>query len=468
MITQKGAEFYAWSVKDTAVKITSYYARVQGEITTYGNKIIQYGHCWSLSENPLVGVDTLMTIFNTTDFDTTATKSVSYESRMSSLLASKDYYVRSYIITGGEGNNPVDTGYNVVNLKISTPDPINVWYEQTGGGRPSARYDAVCFNKGDTVYFGTGNQRYIGASTAYLTKDFWQYDPVEDAWAQLTAFPTGAYEGITNAVGFALTFYYAPTEKYVNRLYMGLGDFIGDDSYTHKTNHFWEYNLETNTWKSVENFQGLPTTESASFAIKDKAYVGTGSYNSPQNAWYLFDPVTEYDAYDTRPSWRQIETPGGSSGSGRTGAIAFSVNNRGYFGLGRTELNQFLTDFYEFDPNSGTWGQMKEFPGSGRANAVAFPIDDQGFVGTGDNIVWSGETVVSGDSMSDFYRYDPFNNVWYPLADYTTNDVDNLVPKKVTRAVGFYSPSTDLGYIGFGYVVEGTDHMQQDIWYYRP
>ena len=249
---------------------------------------------------------------------------------------------------------------------------------------------------------------------------------------------------------------------------MGLGDYVGDGSYLHKTSKFYEYNIESNIWKSITDFQGLSRTEAVAFAVGNKAYVGTGTFNSPKNDWYVYDPVTEYDPTDHRSPWRQIETPGGSAIEGRTGAIAFSVNNRGYYGLGRNSAGTFLKDFYEFDPNTETWGKMTDFPGEPRANAVAFKIDDQGFVGTGDNIVWNGENVESGDAMSDFYRYDPFNNRWTELAEYTTNK-NNLTAKKVTRAVGFYTTSpSDLGYIGFGYVIDATNHMQQDLWHYRP
>ncbi len=473
MITKHGAELYSFSIQDSIVKLASYYARVHGKIETYGDTVIKYGHCWGLSENPILVSEETMTVNEAEGFNTSGTTIVEYESRLSNLTKESNYYVRSYIITADGAGNIKDTAYNVNNLNLNTPPPTNEWLETTGGGKPSARYDAVAFNKGDTVYFGTGNQKYIDAPTAYLANDFWQYDPKEDAWTQISAVPQeGSAEGLTQAIGFALTFYRADIQKTVTRLYIALGDYVGDNSYLHKSSRVYEYNMETNIWKIVEPFASQARSEAVVFAMGDKAFVGTGTFSAPRNDWMLYDPVTQYDPNDNRNPWRGIATPGGSAIKGRTGAIAFSVNNRGYFGLGRDSDGNFLSDFYEFDPNTETWGKMKDFPGEPRANAVGFKIDDQGFVGTGDNITAydTQGNATAGDAMSDFYRYDPFNNVWTERADYTIWQ-QNTTPKKVTRAVGFYSTSEyheDLGYIGFGYINNTTKHTQQDVWYYRP
>jgi len=474
MITEGGAELYTYSVKDSVVKLASYYARVQGEFSSYGDKVVQYGHCWGTSENPIITVDTLMT---KNDIEGgVEDSSIVFESRMNNLLKETTYNVRSYIITVDEAGNKVDTGYNVNNLQFTTLPPVNEWLEKTGGGRPGARFDAIAFNKGDTVYFGTGNQSYIGAGSPLLRKDMWRYDPVEDAWTQFAAIPT-PYDGVTGAVGFALTYYYASGQKTVTRLYVGLGDYVGNDNGADKTQKFYEYDIDANlnVWTPIPNFQGFPVSNAVCFTIDNRAYVGTGNYYNPRSEWYLFDPSSFYDANDADALWRTTSFPN-SNMLGREGAIAFSVNGRGYFGLGLDSDGNFLNDFYEFTPkpdihsvNEGVWDSKKPFPGAPRANAVGFRIDDQGFVGTGDNITaWDASgNATAGDAMSDFYQYDPFNNIWYTLADYTINQ-NNTTPKKITRAVGFYSTSDDVGYIGFGYVVQSGTHTQEDLWYYRP
>jgi N-acetylneuraminic acid mutarotase len=158
--------------------------------------------------------------------------------------------------------------------------------------------------------------------------------------------------------------------------------------------------------------------------------------------------------------------------------VAFTLNGRGYFGLGYDANGNFLNDWWEFRPNSldatkGTWTKKTNFPGTARANAVGFAIGDQGYVGTGDNILGDMESepaTYTGEFFEDFYRYDPFNNRWFQMRDYTSNKTDRVnISKKVTRAVGFSSRADNIGYIGFGIVPnDPVSRAQEDIWFYRP
>ena len=493
MITSKGAELYTFSVNDTALKVGSYHAKIQGVITTYGNKIIQYGHCWGTTENPVLNsnanADTLKTTNESEGFSTDSAKTVTYESRMSYLVKSTKYYVRSYIITADEQGNVLDTGYNVNSLLIETLRPVDEWYEKPGGDKPGSRFGAVAFNKGDTVFFGTGNQSFIGAINPILNKDMWMYDPATDTWKSIAALPISGNNGVTGAVGFALTYKDVTKpagSQYRTKLYVGLGDYVGNDVGTDKKAIFYELDITDGVfdsegnpreWNSLplESYPGHAVSNAVSFVIDDRAYVGSGKATTWRYEWYLFDPTSYYDPNNNNALWRSTSFPGSSVG--REGAIAFSVNGRGYYGLGIDQDGKFLNDFYQFTPRpgnmnvaEGVWDKKTDFPGAPRANAVGLRIDDQGYVGTGDNITAldGAGNATAGDAMSDFYRYDPFNNLWYELADYTNNTENPTREKKITRAVGFYSTSSDFGYIGYGAVVDKTPHAQQDVWYYNP
>jgi len=80
------------------------------------------------------------------------------------------------------------------------------------------------------------------------------------------------------------------------------------------------------------------------------------------------------------------------------------------------------------------------------------------------------ETVnYKGDMFEDVYRYDPFNNKWHKVANYTENKVERKgMLKKVTRGVGFTIPGKNFGYIGFGIVPTADPRAQEDLWEYRP
>jgi len=492
-VTNQGAELYAYAADDSMLIRADYFLKVLGQVSTYGNTIIDYGHCWHpTNPNPTIGVDTLRTNSKTGDNidDVTAVfpkeDSISFTSVITRLNADTKYYIRSYVITGDAEGNPIDTGYNPVVTEVFTKDAIDEWFPidgEIGVERPGGfRFDALGFNFGDTVIFGTGNQ-----GSGNLTNSMWMYDPVTRLWnGDFRSLPTiEYYPGSTGAalvdgIGFGVEFadVNAPVGQKNRCIYVGLGDYVGDDLFEHKSNTILQYDFTkgNNIWTPVEPFIGSRRSGAVCFAIGTRAYIGTGKGQFPLSDWYVFYPEYARDGNGSTPAWRSMGTnvPGGPSAIARTGAIAFTVNGRGYFGLGRDASDNFLNDFWEFrpnnvDPTKGTWTKKADFPGAPRQNAVAFAVGNQGYVGTGDNIIGDMEGSYTGDTFDDFYRYDPFNNKWYKMRDYTSNKNERLnISKKVTRAVGFSSTADNVGYIGFGIVPDSSFWAQEDLWMYRP
>lgn len=480
-ITVKGAELYAYTANDSALVRADYYLKLLGQINTYGDNIVHYGHCWHpTNPNPVIGIDSLMTRDPIDGYQKIGDNEISFISYATRLKANTDYYVRSYIITDK------DTGYNPVVRLIKTKDAIDEWFPKAGDigvERPGgARFDALGFNFGDTIIFGGGNQ-----GLGYLNPSMWMYDPTTRQWngdfaplIQVTYSFENKGTAFADGIGFGIEFtdINAPIGKKARCIYVGLGDYVGDDHPDSKSRAILEYDFGdlVPSWKHITDFPGSRRSGAVSFVIGNRAYIGTGKGTVIASDWYVFYPELARDQNPGTLEWRVLENK--PSNIGRKGAVAFTLNGRGYFGLGYDENGNFLKDWWEFRPNvldatKGTWTKKADFPGLARANAVGFAIGDQGYVGTGDNILGDMESdppTYTGEFFEDFYRYDPFNNRWFQMRDYTSNKTDRVnISKKVTRAVGFSSRADNIGYIGFGIVPDDpVSRAQEDIWFYRP
>ncbi|MDB4335083.1 hypothetical protein OAA06_01855 [bacterium] len=141
------------------------------------------------------------------------------------------------------------------------------------------------------------------------------------------------------------------------------------------------------------------------FQIGNETYVGTG-YNDNEQ----FRSSDFYMTIDGI-SWTQVASlPEGVLK--RDEAVAFSVDGKGYVGLGRGLINEGtplaeyidLIDFYEYSPETNTWRQVADFPGIARRGAIAFSLGGKGYVGGG----YTSEN----KTTKTFYEYDPINDEW--------------------------------------------------------
>jgi N-acetylneuraminic acid mutarotase len=484
-ITTRNAELYAYTANDSVVLRADYYMKVLGQIMTYGNEILDFGHVWHPNNtNPRIGIDSLMTNSLTGDnkddvtFVNPGADSISFTSPVSRLKANTTYYIRSYVITGDGKGTPVDTGYNPVTTVVKTKDAIDEWFEVTTERPTGARFGAVGFSFGDSLFFGTGS-----FGQGILTNNMWMYNPLNNTWnGDFRALPVA----VVGAVGFGVEFKEIGAQQGSDLrrcIYIGLGDLQGDDLGASKTRLIFEYDFmrAEPAWlvRSEAEFIGPARSNAVSFVIGDRVYVGTGKRDNLFSDWYVFMPAFARDGNPETPAWKSLgfNIPGRQFAKPRTGAIAFSMNGRGYFGLGYDSDGNFLNDFWEYrpskdDPIGGSWTQKRSFPGTPRANAVGFAIGDQGYVGTGDNIVGNMEGSHTGQIFEDFYRYDPFNDRWTKekeVRHYTSDKKLRIdISKKVTRAVGFSSRKDNIGYVGFGIVPTDLTRAQGDFWFYRP
>jgi N-acetylneuraminic acid mutarotase len=245
----------------------------------------------------------------------------------------------------------------------------NQWTRKTdypgnsGGG-------AVGFSIGTKGYIGTGYNINAEGST----NEFWEYDPFTDTWTQKASLPVSAAR--TNATGFSIG----------KRGYIGTG--TDGTSYFRD---FWEWDQETNIWTKKAEFGGIERSGAVGFSIGNKGYIGTGGDGLNGNDNSLRD-FWEWDQESN--VWTRKTDLGGS---GRNGAVGFSIGNKGYIGMGANA--SYLKDFWEWDQAADTWTRKPNFEGNARSSAVGVSIGDKGYIGIG----YGGFDY----AFKDFWEYDP-------------------------------------------------------------
>jgi N-acetylneuraminic acid mutarotase len=157
-------------------------------------------------------------------------------------------------------------------------------------------------------------------------------------------------------------------------------------------------------WTKRSDYRGAGRGGAVSFTIGDNVYVGSGYSDGD-----YFSSFYKYNALGD--NWSSA-TALPAEAPLRREAVAFSVNGKGYVGLGINDNNERLDDFWEFDPETETWTELTgdaKFLGTARQGAVALAFDtdndglnDVAYVGTGYGFL-------DGDDrnyLGDFYKFD--------------------------------------------------------------
>lgn len=251
------------------------------------------------------------------------------------------------------------------------PD-LNIWTQKAnfpGSGRYGGRGFAIDGNG----YAGTG-------WTPSATSTFYKYDPVTNIWSQIAPFAgSSRYTGTS----FELA----------GKGYLGLG-------YAPCKNDFWSYDPATNSWSQVASYPGSPRQAASTFTIGSKAYVGLGACSGS-----LYDDFAEYDPFNN--NWTPIAS---FPGAARDGAYSFSIGNFGFVGLGydyASTGNPFtmFSDFWKYDQSTDSWSLLQPaFPGKLRFQGMYFSLNNKGYLGLGSDTVF-------------YTRY--LSDVWELKADYT-------------------------------------------------
>ncbi len=492
--TASEGELYAYTSSDTAISRADYFMRIEGYLMNYGEAhIVQYGHCWKKKSGadvmPNISDEKLMTKFNNPI--PPLADSISFDSNMLDLEPNTEYNVASYVvIEESKDGKPVRTvGYNPKVSLIKTRPAIDEWFEQCDechdgdSYQPSttARYDAIAFNLGDTIFFGTGKQGIFNDPL----NDIMMFDPTKGRWSEkvitikdddfVKRLPN---PGFMDGIGFAMEYQREGVQNPTRSIFVGFGDHGGSGKHNEKSNFLLEYDLENDQWHKRAENKINRRSGAVCFVLKGRAYIGTGQGPvATESNWYVFDPAL---AASTDPQKLKKSFVGMRKGFPklpRKGAVSFTLNGRGYFGLGTDGKGKFYKDFWMFspskkDPTDGTWQKISEFKGNARANAVAFTIGQFAYVGTGDDLIelqkdahfMQVEGKWAGNVYNDFYRFNPYTNKWRKVTSYTANKgiLDGAEAEKrlnavrpITRAVGFSLQGQSIGFAGYGLVPAG-------------
>ena len=75
----------------------------------------------------------------------------------------------------------------------------------------------------------------------------------------------------------------------------------------------------------------------------------------------------------------------GFPGSGRHGAISFTIGNKAYVGMGHINSGPlgevYFNDIWEYDPASDSWTQKADYPEAAFAYGMAFSHNNLGYIG---------------------------------------------------------------------------------------
>jgi N-acetylneuraminic acid mutarotase len=274
----------------------------------------------------------------------------------------------AYITTGidSAGNYINDTwGFNPANSAS--------WFQQAnfpGNGRKFA------------VAFSIGNKGYVGSGSngTNALADFWQYDPSQNSWLRMADFPGNARYG---AVAFGIA---------------GYGYFtLGTDG-TNYFNDFWKYDPSANSWQSIAKYPGIAKSGAVSFVYNNRGFIvtGIGVNGTLANDFYSFDPSRPdssqwYQLRNITNSSPNSYDDGYTSlvrsygvGFVMTGTTSDGGGDRAYIttGLGQSSLNN-TTWAYNFADS--LWNQKTSYERSPRVGAIRFTVQNRGFVGLGSN-----------------------------------------------------------------------------------
>jgi len=195
-------------------------------------------------------------------------------------------------------------------------------------------------------------------------------------------------------------------------------------------------------WTQKADFGGVARYWAIGFSINGKGYAGLGRGNGFANSSDLweYDPILN--------SWTQKAS---FPGPARYSSSVFVLNNKAYFCSGAywngapggyTPYN----DVWEYNPATNSWLQKNNFPGAGRHDAFAFSYAGMGYLCFGQ--------AANQSRLNDLWQYNPTTDTWTQKATFPGT----------SRSAGI-----QFGYQKYGYVGLGRDDSDQslgDIWRY--
>ncbi|MDG1657100.1 MAG: kelch repeat-containing protein [Crocinitomicaceae bacterium] len=208
---------------------------------------------------------------------------------------------------------------------------------------------------------------------------------------------------------------------------------------------FWQYDPIMDTWTQVASLPGSQRRNAIAFAINGFGYVGTGM-NTPTATEFGANTLDDFWQYDPAlNSWTTKASFPGATGSGIYFATGVSIGAKGYICGGKRGPNNYVAEFWEYDPATDSWAQLPNFPGGVRYQLNSFAAAQKGYFGFGtDQDIY----------RKDIWEYDPATNQWTQKLDFPASERSALS----TFTLG------DRGYVCLG----GNGGLLGDLWQYNP
>lgn len=411
--------------------------------------IAEHGHCWSSdNEMPLIEVDDKTTLGIRGGNGT-------YLSNIQDLQSNQQYFIRAYAI----------------------------WEDKTYYSAPLSFRTGIELTT-DSIFYLAGSEGHLFGTIQNLdgNVDILQHGHV---WSTKSTLPTILDEksslGSTSKNGA----FYSHFEN------LPIGFTIFFRTYVQLTNGqiFYGKPLSINTipanvWVQLKDFPGgFGWSEPSVFVIDNKAYFGTGEQNGTlQNKFWVYNPIMD--------SWKKLKD---FPGVLRRQSTSFSINDKGYMGLGRVNIFPYqLNDFWEYDPITDNWVEVMPFPERRSDHEPSFVLQEKGYVFLSDKnqlfsfdpnqgnwtstglfevlnrrnyavtfVLEENAFIATGRSRSsgtnEFWRYDLINNEWIQKTAFPG--------EKRYAAFGFVIDGK--GYLGGGFGATTFDEIR-DFWSYDP
>lgn len=241
-------------------------------------------------------------------------------------------------------------------------DPVTALWKRKSDIPAKARVKAIAIGVDTVAYIGLGFA--VDKSNFYdpvgLLRDFWCYHPSTDTWVQKDSFPST----FTDA---CVSFYRD------GNIYVGCGFHNAFSA------EMWKYSIKTDSWSRLKDFPGGRRACAVISADDKHIYLGTGFNTNNLNDWWEYFP--------DKDSWEKLQK---IPDKGRQNAVSLAVENHYFVSTGRYFAGSLTgghlkDDIIEYDPREDVWYRRGTVPAEGRTNAVAFTIDGKGYIGFGEN-----------------------------------------------------------------------------------
>ncbi len=280
-----------------------------------------------------------------------------------------------YIVAGNSNSGERDDFYQY--------DPVNDSWTELSPFPGAARGFAIGDTWDGKAYFGFG---YDGTS---LLNDLWVFDSSNMSWTELGSCPCAPR---THPAMIA----------HNGKVFVGLGN-----NSSGNRNDWWEYDIALNTWSQKDDLPSLPRHHPYQFGIDDYVYTGFGHGNDIFNDWFRYDIAGE--------TWTQVAT---LPAEGRVAGTQFSYNGLGYVlsGDGDNHGSMENGEFWAYDPVSDSWEELPPHPEGSRWAPASFIIDGEVYI-------------INGTSFSQYvteiYKY---NLDWDLSIHELTNSTIHIYP----------------------------------------